>query len=78
VVHDFADYVVHDFVIGIEQVVAAHAGLAGNSGGYDDNVGVGGVGVVVCAEDVGVALLDWHGFEQVESFALRDAFDDVD
>src|SRR5207253_624553 len=29
------------------------------------------------ANDVGIALLDGHGFEQVETLALRDAFDDV-
>ena len=38
----------------------------------------GGVFVVVGAADVGVAFLDGHGFEQIESFALRHAFDDVD
>ena len=76
--HDLADHVRHDFVVGVEQVVAAHAGLARNSGGDDDDVGVGGVGVVVGADDVGVALLDGHGFEQVEALALRHAFDDVD
>ncbi len=78
VVHDLADHVVHDLVVGVEQIVAAHAGLAGNSGGDDDDVGVGGVGVVVGAENCGIALLDRHGFKQVETFALRDAFDDVD
>ena len=78
VLHNLADYVAHDFVVGVEQVVAAHAGLAGDSGGDDDDVGVGGVGVVVGAEDGGIALLDGHGFEQVESFALGNAFDDID
>ena len=34
--------------------------------------------VVVGAGDVHVALLDGHGFEQVERLALRHAFDDVD
>ena len=68
----------HDFVVGVEQVVAAHAGLARNSGGDDDDVGVGGVGVVVGAEDGGIALLDGHGLEQVETLALGDAFHDVD
>jgi len=36
-----------------------------------------GVFIVVGAGDVGVALFDGHGFEQIQSFALRDAFDDV-
>ena len=78
ILHHFADDRLHDVVIGVEQVVAAHAGLARDAGGDDDDVGVRGVFVVVGAGDVGVALLDGHGLEQVESFALRDAFDDVD
>src|SRR5208337_4019441 len=78
VMHDLADYVAHDFVVGVQQVVAAHAGLARNSGGDDDDVGVGGVGIVVGAENGGIALLDRHGLEQVETFSLGDAFHDVD
>src|ERR1700733_1964885 len=74
----FTDHGFHDVVIRIEQVVAAHAGLARDSGGDDHDVGVGGVFVVVGAGDVGVALFDRHGFEQVEAFALRYTFDDVD
>ena len=73
-VHDVG----HDLEVGVEQVVAAHAGLAGDAGGDDDDVGVGGVGVVVGAGDVAVALLDGHGLEEVEPLALRHAFDDVD
>ena len=60
------------------KVVAAHARLARDAGSDDHDVGVRGVFVVVGAADVGVALLDRHSFEQIESFALRDAFDDVD
>ena len=37
-----------------------------------------GVGVVIRADDVHVALLDRHGLEQVERLALRNAFHDVD
>ncbi len=76
--HDLADYVVHNFVVGIQKVIAAHAGLARNSGGDDDDVGVGGVGVVVRADNIGIALLDRHGLEQVETFSLRNALHDVD
>ncbi len=76
--NDFAHHIFHDLVVGVEQVVAAHAGFAGNAGGNDDNIGIGCVGVVVGAEDVGIALLDGHGFEQIEAFALGNAFDDVD
>ena len=72
------DHGLHDAVIRVEQVVAAHAGLARDAGGDHDDVGIRGVFVIVGAADVGVALLDGHGFEQIESLALRHAFDDVD
>ena len=74
----FADYGFHDVVVRVEKIVAAHAGLARDAGSDDYDVGVGGVFVVVRSGDVGVALLDGHGFEQIEAFALRHAFDDVD
>src|SRR3984957_15587229 len=47
VMDNLADYVVHDFVICVEQVIAAHARLAGDSGGDHHDVGVCGVGVVI-------------------------------
>ena len=47
---DFADHRLHDLVVGVEQVVAAHARLARDAGGDHDDVGVGGVLVVVGAE----------------------------
>src|SRR5205807_10064124 len=78
VMHDLADHVIHDFVVGMQKIIAAHAGLAWNSGGDDDDVGLGGVGVVVRANDVGIALLDRHGLEQVETFSLGDTLHDVD
>jgi hypothetical protein len=65
-------------VIRVEQVVAAHAGLARDAGGDHDDVGIRGVFVIVGAADIGVALLDGHGLEQIESLALGHAFDDVD
>src|SRR5580698_10468374 len=58
VLDNFADHAAHYFVVGVEKVVAAHTGLAWNSGGDDYNVGVGGVAVVVGAGDVGVAFFD--------------------
>ena len=61
----------------MQQVVAAHAGLAGNAGGDDHDVGVGRGGVVVGAGDGHVALFDGHGLQQVERFALGHALDHV-
>ena len=72
------DDVGHDLEVGVEQVVAAHAGLARDARGDDDDIGVGGVGVVVGAGDGAVALLDRHGLHQVERLALGDALHDVD
>ncbi len=60
------------------EIVAAHPGLARNAGGDHDDVRVRRVFVVIGAGDVGIALLDGHGFEQIQTFALRHAFDDVD
>ena len=61
-----------------QQVVAAHARLAREPGGDDDDVGAGGVGVVVRAGDPGVVADDRGGLGEVEALALRQALDDVD
>ena len=74
----FTDDVGHDVEVGVEEVVTAHAGLAGDACGDDDDVGVRGVGVVVGADDGDVALFDGHGLKEVEGFALGHTFDDVD
>ncbi len=78
VLDDLAHHVLHDLVVGVEQVVAAHAGLARNSRGDHNDVGVRGVGVIIGADDVAVALLNRHCLQQVECLALRNAFHDVD
>ena len=48
----------HHLQVDAEQVVAAHARLAGDAGGDDDDVGAGDVGIVVRAGDLGVEALD--------------------
>src|SRR5579863_9326594 len=68
----------HDFVIGLEQIVTAHAGLAWEARRQHDDVGVRGVSVAVGALDAHVATLDRTRLEQVEAFALRDTLQDVD
>ena len=68
----------HDLVVGVEQVVAAHSGLARNAGSDDHDVGVGGIGVIVGARDVAVALLHRHGLQQIERLALGNSLHDVD
>src|SRR6185437_14777254 len=74
----FADHVLHDLVVSVEQIVAAHARLPRNAGGDDHDVRVGGIGVIVGAENVRVPLFDRHRFQEIEAFALGHAFDDVD
>src|SRR6266540_7512002 len=63
----------------LEEVVAAHAGLAGHAGGHDADVRVLDDGVVgrAAAGDVHVELEDAPGLLQVEGLPLRDALHDV-
>ncbi len=75
--HNLRDHVRHDLEVGVQQVVAAHARLARNAGGDDDDVRVSGGRVVVRAGDMHIALFNGHGFEQIERFALRHAFDNI-
>ena len=72
------DHIGHDLRVGVQQIVAAHAGLARDARGNDHDVGVGRGGVVVRAGHMDVALLDGHGFQQIQSLALRHAFHHVD
>ena len=61
-----------------QQVVAAHARLAGEAGGHDDDVRARRVGVVVRAGDPGVVADDRRRLGEVEALALRQPLDDVD
>ena len=53
-------------------------GLAGEARRHDDDVGAGGVGVVVRADDAGVVADDRRRLGEVEALALGQALDDVD
>ena len=72
------DDAAHDARVLGQQVVAAHARLAGEAGGDDDDVRAGGVGVVIGAGDAHVVADDRRRLGQVERFALRQALDDID
>ena len=61
-----------------EEIVAGHAGLARQARGDDHDVRVRSVFVIVGAADVGITLLNRHGFEQIETLPLRHALNDVD
>ena len=78
ILHHFPNHRFHDVVVGVEQVVAAHARLARDARRDDHDVRVRSVFVIVGAADVGITLLNRHGFEQIETLPLRHALNDVD
>ena len=61
-----------------QEVVAAHARLAGQARGHDDDLAAGRVRVVVRAGHLGVVADDRGGLGEVERLALRQPLDDVD
>ena len=61
-----------------EQIIPAHSGLAGNSGGDDDDIGTSSILVIVGADNIGIKTLDRSRLAQVKGFALGHAFDDID
>ena len=67
-----------DVVVRDQEVVAGHSGLAGDACGDDDNVRVRGGGVVVGSGDGDVKAFHGSGLEQIEAFALGDAFGEID
>ena len=69
---------VHDLEIDAEQVVAAHAGLAGHAGGDDDDIGAGDRRIVARARKSRIDALDRGRFRQVQRLALRHSVDDVE
>jgi hypothetical protein len=67
-----------DLGVGPDQIVAAHPGLARNTGGDDDDIGAGDVGVVVRPRDDRVVALDRRALNDVERLPLRHAVDHVE
>ena len=67
-----------DLVIGHQQIIAGHSRLARESGGDDDDIRVRGGFVVVRAGDRDVIAFNRSGFQNVETFALRHALDNID
>ena len=76
--HHFSGDRLHDFEIDVEQVVAAHAGLARQARRDDHDVGVGAFGVVAGADDARVAAPHRARLEHVERDARRLLVRDVD
>ena len=69
--------VADDLGVDLEQVHAAHAGLARQARGDDADVGARGLVVAVGAHDAGLEALDRPALHHVERQALRLALDDV-
>jgi hypothetical protein len=61
----------HHLEVDAEQVVAAHARLARDTGGDDHHVGAGDVGIIVGTRDLCVEALDRAALRQVQRLALR-------
>ena len=72
------DHIGHDLEIGVQQIVAAHAGLSRKAGRDNHDVAVGCVGVVVRAGDVDVGSFNGKSLLQIQRLALRHAFDYID
>ena len=68
----------HHLEVDAEQIVAAHARLAGDAGGDDDDVGAGDVGIIVGALELRVEAFDRAALREIERLALRHALDDVE
>ena len=78
VLDDLLGDLLHDLVVHVQQIVAAHAGLARHARRDDDDVGVGAVGVVAGAHDARVRAVDRARLEHVERDARRLLIGDVD
>ena len=68
----------HDRGVDADQVVAAHARLAGDAGGDDADIGATDGGVAVRALHVGIKAFDGARFSDVQGLALGNAVDDVE
>ena len=69
---------VHHLEIDAQQVVAAHAGLARNSGSDNDHVGAGDRGIVARTGQSRVDALYGRRLGQIQRLALRYAVDDIE
>ena len=72
----FADGL-HDLEVDAQEVIAAHARLARDTGGDDADIGARDVGVVVGALELGVEFLRRARLGNIQGFALWGSFGDV-
>ena len=73
----FADRL-HDFGIDAQQVVAAHARLAGDSGGDDDHVSAADGAIAFGPLNAGVEAFDGRRLRNIQGLALRSSADDIE
>ncbi len=65
------DHVCDDLLVGADQVLAGHAGFAGDTGGNDHHVGVDGLLVIGDACDPGIIAGHWACLCHIQGFAGR-------
>ena len=68
----------HDFGVRREQFIPAHAGLAWHAGRDHSNRGPGRFLIPVGSDDFRAIAADGTRLRDIERFALRHAFDDID
>ena len=66
VLHHLLGHLLHDLVVHVQQVVAAHAGLARHARRDDDDVRVRALGVVAGAHHARIGSVDRARLEDVE------------
>src|SRR4030095_7827693 len=74
----FAPHLRHNLSVGLEQIVAAHAGLARQPCRNDHNIGVISLVVGIAADHAHVETFDWRCLRQVQRFALWHTLNNVD
>ncbi len=68
----------HDLEIDAEQIIAAHAGLARHARGDDHHIGAGDRRVIIGAVEMRMKALLRRRLREVQGFALRYAFGNVE
>ena len=68
----------HHLDVDADEVVAAHARLAWHAGGDDAHVGTLNISISIGAAELAVEALDGAGLGNIERFALRETFGDVE
>ena len=70
--------VLHDFDVGVEKGISAHARLSRNSGGDNNNVSTSNVVIRTGTRNIGIKVLNWSYVLEVQGFSFSGAFNDVE